>query len=122
VKWIALTPSVVPPMRLAWTAGNLVAIAWCFGAASLALASRSRERTRAAGTIALMAVVLYLLQFGAAAWDPLRPLGRISPFHYYDTMPILLGTVTPTKDIAGLLGATAVLLVVAYSFYSRRDL
>ena len=33
----------------------------------------------------------YLLQFGAAAWTPLRPFARVSPFHYYEPMQTLLG-------------------------------
>jgi hypothetical protein len=77
---------------------------------------------RAAGTTGLVAVFLYLLQFGAAAWNPLRPFARVSPFHYYDPMKTLLGTVSPAKDVVGLLGASAALLTVAYVLYAKRDL
>jgi hypothetical protein len=65
---------------------------------------------------------LYLLQFAAAAWDPLRPLARVSPFHYYEAMRTLMGSVTPVKDIALLMSATIALLVVAYTSYMHRDL
>ncbi len=37
-------------------------------------------------------------------------------------MQTLMGHVTPTTHIAGLLGATLVLLGVAYVLYERRDL
>lgn len=123
VLW--LTPNqahVVSASRLAWLAFNLLAVVWSIGAAGLALASHTRERARAAGTIALVAVFLYLLQFGAAAWEPLRPFARVSPFHYYETMQTLMGHATPTMHIAGLLTATAVLLGIAYVLYERRDL
>ena len=123
VLW--LTPDqahVVSASRLAWLAFNLLAVVWSIGAAGLAFASHVRERARAAGTIALVAVFLYLLQFGAAAWEPLRPLARVSPFHYYATMQTLMGHVTPTNHIAGLLSAALVLLGVAYVLYERRDL
>ena len=123
VLW--LTPDqahVVAASRLAWLALNLLAVVWSIGAAALAYASHARERARAAGTMALVAVFLYLLQFGAAAWEPLRPLARVSPFHYYETMRTLMGHVTPTTHIAGLLGATLVLIGVAYVLYERRDL
>jgi hypothetical protein len=123
VLW--LTPGqahVVSASRLAWLAFNLLAVVWSIGAAGLAFASHARERTRAAGTIALVAVFLYLLQFGAAAWEPLRPFARVSPFHYYATMQTLMGHVTPTTHIAGLLSAALVLLGVAYVLYERRDL
>lgn len=123
VLW--LTPDqahAVSASRLAWLAFNLVAVVWSIGAAGLAFASHVRERARAAGTLALVAVFLYLLQFGAAAWQPLRPFARISPFHYYATMQTLMGQVTPTTHIAGLLSAALTLLGVAYFLYGRRDL
>ena len=119
---LARTAASLPAGRLAWIAANLLAIVWCFGAAALAMASQVRQRMRAVGTIAIVAIALYLLQFGAAAWVPLRPFARISPFHYYEPMLTLLGTAKPAANILGLLTATLVLLVVAYAGYVRRDL
>jgi hypothetical protein len=116
------TMTALPTLRLAWVAGNLLAIVWCFGAAALAMASRVRERMRAAGTVGLVALFLYLLQVGAAAWNPLRPFARVSPFHYYEPMRTLLGTISPAKDVVGLLAASAALLGLAYVLYANRDL
>lgn len=116
------TLDALPAFRLGWVAANLVAIVWCFGAATLAMASHVRERMRAAGTVGLVAVFLYLLQFGAAAWAPLHPFARLSPFHYYEPMKTLLGTMAPAKDVLGLLGASAALLALAYVLYEKRDL
>jgi hypothetical protein len=123
VRW--LTPGSdagFSSARLALVATNLLAVVWCFGAASLALAARLRRRTGTAGTIALVAVFLYLLQFAAAAWDPLRPFARISPFHYYEAMGTLLGAVAPARDIALLTGVAIGLLAIAYASYLHRDL
>ena len=114
--------ATLPAASLGWVATNLLAIVWCFGAAALAMASYVRERMRAAGTIGLVAVFLYLLQFGAAAWTPLRPFARISPFRYYEPMKTLLGTMAPGRDVLGLLGASAALLALAYVLYGKRDL
>jgi ABC-2 type transport system permease protein len=123
VQWLTpATAAAFPSARLAWVAANLLAVVWCFGAAGLAIASRARRRTKAAGTVALGAVFLYLLQFAAAAWDPLRPFARVSPFHYYEAMRTLLGAVTPVKDIALLMSGTIALLAVAYASYMHRDL
>jgi beta-exotoxin I transport system permease protein len=123
VQWISpVTAASLPALRLAWIAANLLAIVWCFGAAALAMAAYVRQRMRAVGTIAMLAVFLYLLQFGAAAWAPLRPFARLSPFRYYEPMQTLLGRATPSGNIAGLLTATIVLLAIAHALYVRRDL
>lgn len=123
VHWLAPGQAhVVAASRLGWLAFNLLAVVWSLGAVALAFAAHVRERSRAAGTIAFVAVFLYLLQFGAAAWAPLRPFALISPFHYYQTMQTLLGSVTPTTHIAGLLTAALALLGLAYFLYARRDL
>jgi ABC-type transport system involved in multi-copper enzyme maturation permease subunit len=123
VHWLSpQTATTLPALRLGWVSANLLAIVWCFGAGALAIASHVRQRARAAGTVALVAVFLYLLQFGAAAWTPLRPFARVSPFHYYEPMQTLLGTVRPVLNLAGLLIATMALLGIAYALYSRRDL
>jgi ABC-type transport system involved in multi-copper enzyme maturation permease subunit len=122
LRWLAPAGAEVPASRLWWVALNLLAVVWCFGAAALALGARLRRRAAAAGGVALAAVFLYLLQFAAAAWVPLRPFGRISPFHYYEALRTLQGLGTPAKDIAVLLSAMMALLAAAYASYLHRDL
>jgi ABC-type transport system involved in multi-copper enzyme maturation permease subunit len=114
--------AVLPYRRLLLVAVNLLSVVWCFSAASLAMAGHVRRRGAAAGTVALVAVLLYLLQFAAAAWPTLRPVARVSPFHYYEAMPTLLGVSSPVRNIAGLLIATGVLVAIAQLMYSQRDL
>jgi len=123
VHWLAPGQAhAVATSHLGWVALNLLAIVWSVGAGALAFAAHVRERARAAGAVALVAVFLYLLQFGAAAWEPLRPFARVSPFHYYQTMQILMGNVTPVTHIVGLLAATLMLFGIACTLYVRRDL
>ena len=122
LRWLAPPGAEVPASRLWWVALNLLAVVWCFGAAALALGARMRRRAAAAGGVALGAVFLYLLQFAAAAWAPLRPFGRISPFHYYEALRTLLGLGTPVRDIALLLSVSMALLAAAYASYLHRDL
>jgi ABC-type transport system involved in multi-copper enzyme maturation permease subunit len=103
-------------------AANLLAVTWCCGAAALAAAAAARKRATAAGGAALIFISLYLLNFAATWWSPARPLARLAPFHYFDAMPILLGTHDPTRDILGLLAAAAVCVLAAGAAYRRRDL
>jgi hypothetical protein len=114
--------ALIARTRLLWVAANLLGVVWCLGAGGLAFAAGARRRGAAAGTMALIAVFLYLLHFAAAAWARLRPAARISPFHYYESMPTLLGASQPVRNIVGLLIATAILIAVAQVVYSRRDL
>jgi hypothetical protein len=70
----------------------------------------------------MLFVSLYLLDFAATWWAPARPFARLSPFHYFDPMPIVMGTHDPTRHIAGLLAATTGLAAIAFVVYQRRDL
>ena len=120
-----LAPQGVPLIsrsRLLWVAANLLAVVWCLGGAGLAVAAGARRRGAAAGSTSLLAVSLYLLHFAAAAWPKLRPAARISPFHYYESMPTLLGFSQPVRNIGGLLIATSILVAIAQVIYARRDL
>ena len=114
--------TLIARARLLWVAANLLAVVWCLGAGGLLFGVSARRRGAAAGTMALIAVFLYLLHFAAAAWARLRPAARISPFHYYESMPTLLGISQPVRNIVGLLIATTSLIVIAEVVYSRRDL
>ena len=114
--------TLIARARLMWVAANLLTVVWCLGAGALAFGAAASRRGAAAGAMALIAVSLYLLHFAAAAWSRLRPVERISPFHYYESMPTLLGVSQPVRNMAVLLVATAILIGVAQILYSRRDL
>jgi hypothetical protein len=123
IAWLAPSGSQAPrTSAMLWVAANLLAVAWCFGAAGLALAAYVRRRATAVGVIALDAVVLYLLHFAAASWAPARPFALASPFHYYEGMRTLIGMHNPRPDIVALLVASLVLSGCAYVLYGRRDL
>lgn len=115
----APTPPGSGVVRLAL---NLLAVTWCCAAAGLAIAALARKRSTAAGTAALAFISLYLLNFAATWWAPARPFARVSPFHYFDAMPVMLGTHDPTRDIGVLLAATAIFVACAHLAYARRDL
>lgn len=117
---VGLTTPRVPGLML--LALNLLAVTWCCAAAGLAMAALARSRSTAAGTAALAFMSLYLLNFAATWWAPARPFARLAPFHYFDAMPVMLGTHDPTRDIGVLLAATAIFVACAHLAYARRDL
>ena len=103
-------------------AGHLVAVAWCFGALSLALASGARRRGGAIVPTAIVAVALFLNNVLAASWAPARALDVVSPFHYYQGPAVLAGISNSARDFLVLGLGTAALLGFAYWRYNRRDL
>ena len=105
-----------------WVAANLLAVAWCFGAAGLALAASSVGARRPSVWSASLRSFLYLLHFAAASWAPVRPFALASPFHYYEGMRTVIGIHNPRPDIVALLAASLVLSGCAYALYGRRDL
>jgi beta-exotoxin I transport system permease protein len=103
-------------------ASNLAAVAWVLGTVSLAAAAIVRRRSAAAGGAAIIALALYLLNLLAEIWPRVQPYGRLSPFHYYQATLIITGTANRwASDIAALAGAAAVLSVVAFVAFARRD-
>jgi ABC-type transport system involved in multi-copper enzyme maturation permease subunit len=101
---------------------HLAGVACSFGALGLALAAGARRWSTAFTTVTLTIVVLYLLDFLAIAWRPMRSIVWISPFHYYPALSILAGDAPHWTNVAILFSAAAVLTGVAYWHFGRRDL
>jgi hypothetical protein len=101
---------------------NLAATATCFVGFALLVAARSRRWVTAFTTVTLTAVVMYLLDFLALGWPPMRYVEWISPFHYYPALSILYGDAPLVRDVAILLTAGAVFAAAAYRVFARRDL
>jgi len=101
---------------------NLAALASCFAGYALLLAALSKRWTTAFTTAALTTVVLYLLDFLAIGWRPVRLIGWISPFHYYPALAVVAGDSPLGRNVAILCGAAVVLAGAAYRVFARRDL
>ena len=122
----AFAPPGEPVPQLRTTvllAVNLMAVTWWFGSFSLLVASLVRRRSTALGVAGLMAVFLYLLNLVAEIWPKARSFRFVTPFHYNNAPAFIRGSNEEwPADIALLLGAAAVLCVVAGQLYARRDL
>jgi len=101
---------------------NLVALAWCVGGFALFVAARSRRWMTAFTTVMLLTVVMYLVDFLALGWRPMRLVAWLSPFHYYPALSIVAGNAPPTSDLAVLFAAASVFIALAYWEFQRRDL
>ena len=101
---------------------NLFAIATCFGAFGLLVASWSSRWTTALTLVVLIAVVLYCLDFLAIGWPPMRNIAWLSPFHYYPALDVLAGDAPMGRNLAILFSAAAAMTAGAYWQFQRRDL
>jgi ABC-type transport system involved in multi-copper enzyme maturation permease subunit len=126
-SWLTMRSLVTEPQALAASvllrlATNLVALAWAVGAAALAASCLMRRRAAAAGSVAIAALAVYVLNFLADLWPRLRPLASLSPFHYYRPLGIVSGEGTEwLGDVSLLAGIAAVFCGIAYVAFDRRD-
>jgi len=101
---------------------HLAGVAACCGAFGLLVAVWSRRWMTAFTTAALTTVVMYLVDFLAIGWRPMRAVAWISPFHYYPALSVLSGDAPDARNLTILYSAAAVFTVLAYWRWQRRDL
>jgi len=111
-----------PPPRLVWRlAAGLWSVLACWGGVSLVIGAASRRRAVAAGIAGGAAAALMLVDYLSRVWKPIRGLARLSPFHYYNPLDLVIGKPLPPGDVGILLGTAAAAVAVAYVLYRRRD-
>jgi ABC-2 type transport system permease protein len=115
----AARPSIATILALAV---HVAAVATCFGALSLALASFVSRRSAAFGPAAMVAVGLYFTNVLAASWRPAQWVDILSPLHYFQGARIAAGVVHPTDGLVVLVSMAATLISLAYWRFSVRDL
>jgi ABC-2 type transport system permease protein len=105
-----------------WISVNLALVAWCFGAATLAVAGWARRRASAQGTVAVACVAFYLISLVSGWWAPARPFARLTPFHYFTGAAIISGGGMLARNLSLLASAVVLFSGVAYWQFGRRDL
>jgi ABC-type transport system involved in multi-copper enzyme maturation permease subunit len=101
---------------------HLAGVAACCGAFGLLVAVWSRRWMTAFTTAALTTVVMYLVDFLAIGWRPMRVIAWISPFHYYPALSVLSGDAPTARNLTILYAAAAAFTVLAYWRWQKRDL
>jgi len=101
---------------------NLVALGWCSAGFALLVATLSKRWMTAFTLVMLTTVVMYMIDFLAIGWRPMRLIAWISPFHYYPALSIVAGDAPMAYDLGVLLTAATVFIALAYWQFQRRDL
>ena len=108
---------------LVWKlAVSLWCVLVCWGGVSLAIGAPARRRVVAGSIAGSAAAALMLVDYLSRFWKPIRGLARLSPFHYYNPLDLVIGKPLPLGDLAILLGTGAVAITAAFVIYARRDL
>jgi ABC-type transport system involved in multi-copper enzyme maturation permease subunit len=110
------------PLRVLSLAAHLLMLSWVFAAAGLAASAFARRRGSAFGGVLVATVFLYLLNFVADSWKPAAALRPYSPFHYYPGFAVASGTAPVARDLGMLAALAAVLILIAFWRFERRDL
>jgi ABC-2 type transport system permease protein len=121
--WAGPAAESRPPARLVWKlAAGLWSVLACWGAVSLVIGAASRRRAVAAGIAGGSAAALMLVDYLSRVWKPIRGIARLSPFHYYNPLDLVMGRPLPFGDIGILLGSAAAAVALAFMVFRRRDI
>lgn len=113
----------LPSAGLVWKlAAGLWSVLACWGGVSLVVGAVSKRRAVAAGVAGGAAAALMLVDYLSRVWQPLRVPARLSPFHYYNPLDLVMGKPLPAADVGILLGTCAVAVSVAFALFNRRDI
>ena len=103
-------------------AANLGLLMLCWSGIAMAIGAASRRRGVAGAIAGLLALTMFLLDYVARAWKPAESTGWLSPFRYFTPFDLLMGTPLSVKNLLVLAGIAAAGFVLAYTFFSRRDI
>ena len=123
LRFIAPADAVQPPARVvASLAVNLALLVLARGGIALMFASFAHRRATAAAVCGFLAFSMFVLDWVGRFWETMRPLSRLSPFHYYSPFNMIGGQPLDRVDLIALGGIFVATSIVANVVYSRRDL
>jgi beta-exotoxin I transport system permease protein len=102
-------------------ATSLAAVVLCWSGVALALAAGARRRAGASAVAGALALAAYLLDYIGRAWEPASGISRLSPFHYFEPMAMILGEPLNVRRIGGLLAVALAGSVAGVVTFTRRD-
>jgi hypothetical protein len=126
--WTGLTCCAPPeverpsPALIASLAANLAAVMAAWGGVALAIAASARRRAAAGTAAGVAALAAYLLDYLGRAWEPAETVSLLSPFRYFETMPLVMGQPLNLPNVAILLGVGAVGALIGFIRFARRDI
>ncbi|HYU27336.1 MAG TPA: ABC transporter permease subunit [Thermoanaerobaculia bacterium] len=123
LHFLAPEGTELPPARVVVSlAANLTLLVLAWGGIALMFASFARRRATAAAVCGFLAFSMFVLDWVGRLWETVRPLSRLSPFHYFSPFAMIGGQPLERADVAALAGIFIATSAVAAMIYARRDL
>lgn len=123
LRFLAPAGATLPPARVvASLAANLALLVLAWGGIALMFASFARRRATAAAVCGFLAFLMFVLDWVGRLWETVRPLSRLSPFHYFSPFAMIGGQPLDRVDLVALAAIFVATSIVANVLYSRRDL
>jgi hypothetical protein len=101
---------------------SLATIMVCWAGVALAMGTLARRRSVAGALAGVIALAAYLLDYLGRAWQPAAAASRLSPFHYFEPMTLIMGQSLSGRNAAVLLAIGLTGSVVAYVVIGKRDI
>ena len=112
-------PSFRVLVQLAISLATLIA---CWGGLTLVIGMLSRRRSVASSIAGVLAFATYLLDYLGRAWDPAAPVSRLSPFHYFEPMGIIMGQSLSARNATVLIAVGLAGVIASYIVIAKRDI
>ena len=101
---------------------SLAAVMTCWGGIGLTIGMLSRRRSVAASVAGVLALTAYLLDYLGRAWEPAAGISKLSPFHYFEPMAVIMGQSLSAANTALLVATGMAGAIASYMLIGRRDI
>jgi hypothetical protein len=101
---------------------SLASVMVCWSGITLMIGMLSKRRAVAAWIAGLLAFTSYLLDYLGRAWEVAAPVSRLSPFHYFEPMPIVTGQPLNSTNVVLLISIGVAGVLFSYVAIERRDI
>jgi beta-exotoxin I transport system permease protein len=112
-----------PSVRLVLSlVASLGALAWCWAGVAMAIAVRAPRRGVAGAATGVLALAAFLIDYVGRVWPAAQGSARLSPFHYYSPMELVMGTPLRSDHLTVLLAVGCAGFATSYVLFARRDI
>jgi hypothetical protein len=88
----------------------------------MAIAVRAPRRGVAGAATGVLALAAFLMDYVGRVWPAAQTWARLSPFHYFSPLELVMGTPLRAAHLTVLLGVGCAGIATSYVLFARRDI